>query len=175
MTTVRCILKTLFFWPSLPWFIMLFLTMRRSIHADVRTPRHKGIHNSRNSNTVWCDSDLGLQCHSCSGKQDCQTIISQYPDRSGRCAVNIGDGKCFIRKDPNDGSFCLLFKRLVENCIVCRIDAWMSFRRIKNFAYFCVWFFWLQNFSLIIRRSKNQRIKINKFETKRWEFSNYSH
>jgi hypothetical protein len=48
---------------------------------------------------------IGLQCHSCSGKADCESLISLFPDRSGRCQIDLGKGKCFIRRDPNSGEF----------------------------------------------------------------------
>jgi hypothetical protein len=48
---------------------------------------------------------IGIQCHSCSGKADCESTITLFPDRSGRCEIDVGKGKCFIRKDPNNGKY----------------------------------------------------------------------
>ncbi|KAI0229184.1 hypothetical protein LSAT2_020381, partial [Lamellibrachia satsuma] len=49
----------------------------------------------------------GLKCYSCSG-DDCAERLARYPERVGRCKVTkhdangVPEGKCFIRRDPND-------------------------------------------------------------------------
>ncbi|KAK2181484.1 hypothetical protein NP493_396g01028 [Ridgeia piscesae] len=49
----------------------------------------------------------GLKCYSCSG-DDCGERLSKHPDRVAHCKITkhdangVPEGKCFIRRDPND-------------------------------------------------------------------------
>ena len=52
---------------------------------------------------------VGLICHSCSGNgKNCVEVIANNPQKSGRCTLDEGEGRCFIRREPNLGTCQLL-------------------------------------------------------------------
>lgn len=62
-------------------------------------------------------SDLGLTCHDCSGESDCADLIGNTPQLSGRCSLETGEGKCFIRRDSNSGGASHNNQTEVDSCV----------------------------------------------------------
>ncbi|ELT99175.1 hypothetical protein CAPTEDRAFT_215898 [Capitella teleta] len=50
---------------------------------------------------------FGHTCHSCTGggESDCANLLENTPELSGTCSVEEGEGKCFIRREPNGATY----------------------------------------------------------------------